>query len=155
MGQGCGTRNKMSDARDSFWARKGLHWNPLKVLAEIRRWKYKRETHRESYVPLNLMQAGRRYFGSWRKAIEKAGFNYEDATDKVVWNRYMAFGYQPMPPIVPVQCVLVKKAGLNVARIRIRGVDSTRTRPPMDHGRFDWTDGLPLPSGNEIALRCQ
>jgi hypothetical protein len=85
----CGeVRSRISETKDEFWARKGQHWTPEKVLAEIRQRHDADQSLRERSVPPRLTLAARRYFGSWRAAIEKAGFDYEEVTGWIEWTRW-------------------------------------------------------------------
>src|SRR5262245_46979643 len=66
-------RRKLSKTKVDFWAKRGQHWTPRKVIGEIRRLQRRRRNLRCKRVPNSLLMAGVRYFGSWEKAIESAG----------------------------------------------------------------------------------
>lgn len=73
------------EAKESFWAKRGQHWNVDTLLAAIRRTHKSRGTLRRQRVPVRLYEAGRRFFGTWQAAVEKAGLNYEDANGIRRW----------------------------------------------------------------------
>ena len=81
----CGeARNKVSEAKEAFWAKRGQHWTGRTLIAEIQR------LHRAGSlpckrVPVRVYMAGRRLFGSWQAAVEKAGLDYEEATGVRNW----------------------------------------------------------------------
>jgi hypothetical protein len=81
------TRQKISAAKDRFWARQGRHWTPRKVIIEIRRIHRAGERLNSQSVPVRLGLAGRRLFGSWEQALVSAGLDYEDATGIRRWDR--------------------------------------------------------------------
>jgi hypothetical protein len=62
----CGeARKKISEAKETFWARRGQHWTRGTLIAEIQR------LHRAGRlpckrVPVRVYMAGRRLFGSWQ-----------------------------------------------------------------------------------------
>jgi hypothetical protein len=81
------SRKKIGVAKDQFWARRGQHWTPKSLIAEIRRRWRTGQTMRYSQVPDRIWLAARRLFGSWQKAVEKAGLNYETATGFRRWTQ--------------------------------------------------------------------
>lgn len=68
------SRKKISVAKEGFWAKRGQHWTTDTLLAEIRK-----------RIPVRLYEAGRRFFGTWQEAVQKAGLNYEEATGIQRW----------------------------------------------------------------------
>ncbi|MEO0225791.1 MAG: hypothetical protein ABIL05_02440 [candidate division WOR-3 bacterium] len=61
------------------------HWSKEKVIAEIR--KYARRKVSLNYKNIarrtrRLIQAATRYFGSWGKAVTRAGFNYKKIKER-------------------------------------------------------------------------
>ncbi|MBM4069904.1 MAG: hypothetical protein FJ271_13270 [Planctomycetes bacterium] len=80
-------RKKISEAKEIFWARRGQHWTPARLIAEIRRTHRAGRSLKKEQVPVRLYEAGRRYFGSWQKAVEKAGLDFEKATGVFHWTR--------------------------------------------------------------------
>jgi hypothetical protein len=81
------TRERMSDARDMFWSERGQHWTEESVLAEIRRRYRAGESLRCKDIPVRLVLAARRLFGSWEAAIAKAGLRYEETAGDWRWSR--------------------------------------------------------------------
>ena len=82
----CGvSRKKLSVAREDFWAKRGQHWTSDTVLAEIRRIHRSGRSLRRTQVPVRVYEAGRRIFGTWQAAIEKAGLDYEETTGIRHW----------------------------------------------------------------------
>jgi hypothetical protein len=79
------SRKKISAAKDYFWARQGRHWTRAKLLDEIRRVHRAGKSLRQLEIPDRLYLAGRRLYGTWRAAVEKAGLDYEKATGIVHW----------------------------------------------------------------------
>lgn len=80
------SREKISEAKDVFWARRGQHWDPAKVLKEIRRLHRAGCRLSQQHMPARLY-LGRRYFGTWPAAIQKAGLSYDEATGRRHWTR--------------------------------------------------------------------
>jgi hypothetical protein len=78
-------RKKISEAKEDFWAKRGQHWTHATLIAEIRRLHRGGRSLRRERVPVRLYEAGRRFFGTWQAAIEKAGFKYEEATGIRHW----------------------------------------------------------------------
>ncbi|MEW6202568.1 MAG: hypothetical protein AB1546_11360 [bacterium] len=66
-----------------------IKWNPKKVIEGIReRNKEKKSleyerTRRENH---KLVQAARKYFGTWMEAVKAAGFNYDGICQQRTWN---------------------------------------------------------------------
>jgi hypothetical protein len=84
----CGEgRQKISVEKESFWARRGQHWTPARVLTAIRRLHRSGQSLRRQDVPVRLYQAGRRYFGTWQAAVEQAGLKYVKVTGVRRWSR--------------------------------------------------------------------
>jgi hypothetical protein len=81
------TRKQMSEAKEDYWDIRGLHLSPDEVLSEIRRLHRAKKSLRGKNVPNPLFARGRRLFGSWKNAIEAAGFNYEQVTGVRRWSR--------------------------------------------------------------------
>jgi hypothetical protein len=81
------SRQKISAAKDTFWARQGRHWTPRKLVAEIRRIHRAGGSLSRKAVPVRLYEAGRRLLGSWEQALAAAGLDYEDATGIRRWDR--------------------------------------------------------------------
>jgi len=79
------SRKKISVAKESFWAKRGQHWTRASVLAEIRRVHEAGRSLRCNGIPVRLYEAGRRCFGTWESALQKAGLNYEEATGVRRW----------------------------------------------------------------------
>lgn len=65
-------RNKLG-GREPRWS-----WDDERVISEIRALHRRGKSLAQSKVSLSLLTAGRRFFGSWRNAIEAAGFDYDD-----------------------------------------------------------------------------
>jgi hypothetical protein len=84
------TRGKISQAKDVFWARKGLHWTPQKLVAELRRIHRAGKSLSCKEVPVRLYHAGRRLYGTWEQALAAAGLDYEEATGHLRWDRAKA-----------------------------------------------------------------
>jgi hypothetical protein len=81
------SRKKISEAKEDFWAKRGQHWTPAQLLATIRRIHQLGRSLRRRMVPVRLYEAGRRLFGTWERAVHKAGLNYEQASGIRRWNR--------------------------------------------------------------------
>jgi hypothetical protein len=81
------TRKRMSEAKESFWEERGQHWTPQEVVDEILRIHRSGGRLRRNKVPVSLYEIGRRLFGTWRTAVEKAGLSYEDVSGVRRWNR--------------------------------------------------------------------
>jgi hypothetical protein len=82
----CGeSRKKISRAKELFWDKRGQHWTPPDVLAAIRQLYRRTKSLRCGQVPVRLYEAGRRYFDTWERAIQKAGLDYEAATGVKRW----------------------------------------------------------------------
>ena len=81
------SRKRISEAKEDYWDDRGQHWTPDGVLAEIRRLHGAGKSVRGKMVPNRLSVAGCRLFGSWRKAVEAAGFDYEQVTGVRHWSR--------------------------------------------------------------------
>jgi hypothetical protein len=81
------SRRKIGAAKDAYWARRGQHWTERKLLTEIRRRHRSGQSLRDKDVPDRTNLAGRRLFGTWRAAVEKAGLKYEEVTGLVRWTR--------------------------------------------------------------------
>jgi hypothetical protein len=79
-------RQKITETKVDFWARQGRHWTDAKVIAAIRRLHREGRSLRGHHVPTRLCLAAGRYFGSWRAAVEKAGFDYEKVTGVRHWS---------------------------------------------------------------------
>ncbi len=79
------SRKKISEAKEDFWAKRGQHWTSDTLLAEIRRVHRAGRSLRRLQIPVRLYEAGRRYFGTWQAAVEKAGLDFEDATGVHRW----------------------------------------------------------------------
>lgn len=80
-------RKRFSEAKDDYWDQRGQHWTPDDLLAEIRRLHQAGKSIRSKMVPTRLSVAACRLFGSWRKAVEAAGFDYEQVTGVRHWSR--------------------------------------------------------------------
>jgi hypothetical protein len=57
---------------------KRQRWDEARVIAEIEELARGGESLANSKVPTALLKAGQRYFGSWKDAIEAAGYSYDD-----------------------------------------------------------------------------
>ena len=77
----------MSQARESFWEERGHHWTHEQVVEAIKRLHRAGRRLRRKRIPVKLYSIGRRLFGSWRVAVETAGFNYEDVSGIHRWDR--------------------------------------------------------------------
>lgn len=80
-------RERLSEAREDYWDDRGRHWTPDDLLAEVRRLHLAGMSLRSKLVPNRLSVAACRLFGSWRKAVEAAGFDYEQVTGVRHWSR--------------------------------------------------------------------
>jgi hypothetical protein len=80
-------REKISIEKEVFWARRGQHWTPARVLAAIRRLRRSGRSQRRQDISVRLYQAGRRYFGTWQAAVEQVGLNYLKVTGIRRWSR--------------------------------------------------------------------
>mgnify|MGYP000145867590 CR=1 FL=1 len=78
------SRTKISEAKEEFWEELGQHWTREDVVAEIRQC-HRTQGVRRKDVSVSLYLAGRRLFGSWKKAVEAAGFDYEAVTGVRRW----------------------------------------------------------------------
>ncbi len=78
-------RKKISEAKGAFWAKRGHHWTRARIRAEIHRLYRSGRSLRCGKIPVRFYEAGRRYFGTWQAAIEKAGLDYEEATEVRQW----------------------------------------------------------------------
>ncbi|MFN0248651.1 MAG: hypothetical protein ACKV2T_17310 [Kofleriaceae bacterium] len=58
--------------------KKRQRWDEARVIAEIEELHRSGESVANSKVPNPLLKAGKRYFGSWKNAIEAAGLNYDE-----------------------------------------------------------------------------
>jgi hypothetical protein len=81
------SRRKIGAAKDAYWARTGQHWTDRKLLSEIHRRHRSGQSLRGKNVPDRIYLAGRRLFGTWRAAVERAGLNYEEVTGIFRWTR--------------------------------------------------------------------
>ncbi len=81
------SRQKISEAKESFWDERGQHWKREDVLDEIRRIHEAGGSLRGRQVPVSLYETGRRLFGTWQAAVEAAGFDYEQVSGVRRWNR--------------------------------------------------------------------
>jgi len=79
------SRKKISKAKEDFWAKRGQHWTHATLIAEIRGLHRAGRSLRRGRVPVRVYEAGRRFFGTWQGAIEKAGLEYEEATGIRRW----------------------------------------------------------------------
>ncbi|MCH7989146.1 MAG: hypothetical protein IID46_08340 [Planctomycetes bacterium] len=79
-------RQKISEAKEDFWAKRGQGWTRRKLIAEIRRRHRSGKSLRGKQVPTRLYEAGRRFCGTWQAAVEEAGLNYEKTTGVRRWN---------------------------------------------------------------------
>ena len=79
------SRKKISEAKEDFWAKRGQHWTQATLIAEIRRIHRAGRSLRRRRVPVRVYETGRRFFGTWQGAIEKAGLVYEEATGIRHW----------------------------------------------------------------------
>jgi len=71
-------------------SRKNLRWSSDRVMAEIRQWKEKGEPLYANHVRQNfqeLLAASIRYFGSWQKALEVTGIQYEEVRKYRKWSK--------------------------------------------------------------------
>ena len=80
-------RKQFSEAKEDYWDQRGQHWTPDDVLAEIRRLHQAGKSIRGRMVPTRLSVAACRLFCSWKKAVEAAGFDYEQVTGVRHWSR--------------------------------------------------------------------
>jgi hypothetical protein len=80
------SRQKISIAKEDFWAKQGRHWTPAKLVAEIQRLHRTGKRLTRRCVPVRLYEAGRRYFGTWEAAVRKAGLNYEEVSGVRRWS---------------------------------------------------------------------
>lgn len=81
------TRQKISAAKDTFWAKRGQNWTRATLLAEIHRVHRAGRSLRRGSVPVRVYEAGRRLFGTWSRAVETAGLNYEQVSGVRRWTR--------------------------------------------------------------------
>lgn len=81
------SRRKISASKAAFWAKRGQHWTRASVLAEIIRIHDAGRPVRRRRVPVRLYEAGRRLFGTWQAAVEKAGLDFEEATGVLRWSQ--------------------------------------------------------------------
>jgi hypothetical protein len=81
------SRKKISEAKEDFWEERGQHWTPEDVVTEIQRIHRAGGCLRRNNVPVSLYEVGRRLFGTWRAAVEKAGLQYEEVSGVRRWNR--------------------------------------------------------------------
>ena len=71
-------------------SRKNLRWTAEQVVTEIRAWRERGEPLYANHVRLNfqeLLAASIRYFGSWQKAVEAAGFSYDQVRKYRRWSK--------------------------------------------------------------------
>lgn len=80
-------RKKLKRVMKNHWAELGQDWTRLKVVDQIRRRRQARRSLRANRVPDRLYLAGRRFFGTWKAAVEKAGLDYDSITARRRWNR--------------------------------------------------------------------
>jgi hypothetical protein len=80
-------RNKIREAKEVFWEERGQHWTPEQVVTEIQRIHRAGGRLRRNDVPIKLYQVGRRLFGAWRAAVERAGLHYEQVSGVRRWNQ--------------------------------------------------------------------
>jgi len=81
------SRTKISEAKEEFWEELGQHWTREDVLAEIRECHRTGQGVRRKDVSVSLYMAGRRLFGSWKKAVEAGGFDYDAVLGVRQWDR--------------------------------------------------------------------
>jgi Homing endonuclease associated repeat len=71
-------------------SRSNKSWSNQQVLEEIKQWHAKGKPLYSHYMRQNfqeLLAAGIRYFGSWRKAVEAAGIAYDDVRKYQDWSK--------------------------------------------------------------------
>jgi hypothetical protein len=78
---------KISEAKDVFWATRGQHSTERKLIAELRTLHRAGQRLGSHTVPIRLSLAARRLFGSWERALAAAGLDYEQATGNIRWDR--------------------------------------------------------------------
>jgi hypothetical protein len=84
----CGeVRQQISEAKVEFWDERGQHRTPDEVLTAIRKRHRDGKSLRGKNVPVWLYEVRRRLFGTWAKAVEAAGFDYEHVTGVRRWSR--------------------------------------------------------------------
>jgi hypothetical protein len=81
------SRRRISEAKEDYWDDRGQHWTRDDLLAEVRRLHGAGKSLRGKLVPNRLNVAACRLLGSWRKAVEAAGFDYEQVTGVRHWSR--------------------------------------------------------------------
>jgi hypothetical protein len=80
-------RKRIAVAKTQFWTKRGQHWTRATLLVEIQRlWRSGHHLRRRR-VPVRVYEAGRRLFGTWQHAVERAGLNYESSSGVRHWTR--------------------------------------------------------------------
>jgi hypothetical protein len=69
------TRRSMRRVREDYWARQGRRWPRERVLAELRRRVAAGKSVASSRLGVGLQLAIRRRFGSWERAMRRAGLD--------------------------------------------------------------------------------
>jgi hypothetical protein len=85
------TRALMSDRTHERMTRAGLVWTPARFKAAVRALHKRVRANKPYEVDDVLVRAGRRLYGSWRKAVQAAGYDYEELTGRVVWTKARIF----------------------------------------------------------------
>jgi len=84
----CGkTREKFSERMEDHWEKLGQHWTRPRLIAEIRRLHRAGHPLRLTVAPIKVVRAAEKLIGSWKKAVEEAGFSYDDLLLLNRWNR--------------------------------------------------------------------
>jgi len=81
------TRRRTRNAAVALAARRGVRWSRASVLAQLGRRARAQRSLAPSRVPPTLYAAACRLFGSWRKALEKAGLEPTDHLVRGRWSR--------------------------------------------------------------------
>lgn len=126
-------RKKNSVAKDEFWAKRGQHWTPSKLLAEVRARHRAGGSLRSKKIPVRLYEASRRLFGSWPLAIEKAGLKYQGP----------AVGVKRWTQERIVQAILeLAKRGAPLTATYVKAKQSALLRAATRWFPFSWTKAL-------------
>jgi hypothetical protein len=87
------SRKHIRTAKKQYWTKRGQGWSRARIIQEIKRRRRTGQSLRCKQVPNSLYLAASRSFGTWQRAVEQAGFNYELVSGTRHWNRTKIIEY--------------------------------------------------------------
>jgi len=81
------TLEKMKEHRRLWAERAGVAWSPERVIKSIRSIYRQVQAGKPYRAEPRLVAAGQRKFGSWKRAVRRAGIQYESLTGQIRWNK--------------------------------------------------------------------